>query len=253
MGVRETLSGSTVHDQWTTTFHGSLSQPFFDAQFDRIAACFRSAPPGPVLDAGCGPGHQVERLLDRGLEVVGFDFSPAALAQAAQRIGDRGVDWVQGDITDAPFETGQFSRILCYGVLMHIPDLAAAVAELARLLAPGGVLIVSEGNMHSLDDWSLAVARMVLGKHRKVRRTVRGTETYTQTEAGPLFIRHANISWLTEAFEQHGLELREREAGQFSEMYSLLPDRLAPLLHRINRLPLPARLSFGTLLVFERP
>ncbi len=250
--VRETLAGETVHDDWTATFHQPAAEPFFDGQFDEIARTLAAAPDGDVLDMGCGPGHHTRRLLERGFSVVGADFSPAALEQAAGRIhGD--VRWVQADLQALPFDTGEFTRALCYGVLMHVPGVERAINELARVVAPGGVLVVSEGNMHSFDDMALAAVRRLRGKPPAARRTHRGVETYVETEAGPLFIRHANIDWLVREFEAHGLRLRSRRAGQISESYVFLPEPLASLVHRINALRLPTRLAFGTLLTFERP
>jgi SAM-dependent methyltransferase len=249
--LRRTLSGPVVHDAWTETFHGSDAQPFFDSQFDEIAATFRAAPEGEVLDMGCGPGHHTRRLLDRGFTVVGADFSDAALEQAEQQIKGN-VRWVQADLTHLPFETGEFTRVLCYGVLMHVPQLELAVAELARVVAPGGVLVISDGNMHSLDDLAIALLRRLRRKPPVSQRTPRGCENWIATPKGPLFIRHSNIPSLGREFEKSGLTLRSRRPGKFSESYVFLPKPLGRLVHRLNRLRLFTRLSFGTLLTLER-
>jgi SAM-dependent methyltransferase len=250
--VRETLASRTVHDDWTATFHGPAAQPFFDAQFDEIGRTLAAAPAGEVLDMGCGPGHHTRRLLERGFSVVGADFSAATLEQAEATVqGD--VRWVQANLEDLPFASGEFTRVICHGVLMHVSNVDPAISELARVVAPGGTLVVSEGNMHSFDDLALATVRRLRGKPPAARRGRRGTETYVETPAGPLFIRHANIGWLVREFEAHGLCLRSRRPGQFSESYVFLPEPLAALVHRVNSLRLPTRLSFGTLLTFERP
>jgi SAM-dependent methyltransferase len=250
--LQRTLAGPELHEAWTATFHGAAAQPFFEDQFDEIAETFRSAPKGDVLDMGCGPGHHTRRLVERGFAVVGADFSESALKQAQERI-PRNVRWVQADITQLPFVTGEFTRILCYGVLMHVPELEDAVAELARVLAPGGVLIVSEGNMHSFDDLFIALVRRLRNKPPVSRRTPRGGENWIDTPTGRLFIRHSDIPSLVREFGKHGLTLRSRRPGQFSESYVYLPRPLAGVVHRFNRKRLTARLSFGTLLTFERP
>jgi hypothetical protein len=95
--------------------------------------------------------------------------------------------------------------------------------------------------------------RRLRGKPPAARRGQRGTETYVDTPAGPLFIRHANIGWLVREFEAGGLRLRSRRPGQLTEAYTLLPEPLARLALRVNTLRLPTRLAFGTLLTFERP
>lgn len=250
--VRDTLSGPAVHDAWTDSFHGPDAAPFFDRQFDEIARILGAAPDGEVLDIGCGPGHHTRRLLQKGFRVVGADFSPAALAQAQERIeGD--ARWIQADLQGLPFASGEFTRVLCYGVLMHVPEVERAVSELSRVVAPGGRLVISEGNMHSFDDLSIALVRRLRGKAPVARRTVRGLESYVGTPAGPLFIRHANVPWLVRQFEANGLKLHSRRPGQFSESYVFLPEPLARLVHRFNAMRLPTRMSFGTLLTFERP
>lgn len=106
--------------------------------------------------------------------------------------------------------------------------------------------------MHSFDDLALALHRRLRRKPPVSRRSPRGTEAHIDTSAGPLFIRHSNISFLVAEFEKHGMTLRSRRPGQFSESYVFLPKPLGGLVHSLNRLRLFTRLSFGTLLTFER-
>ena len=103
--MRDTLEGPTVHGQWTDAFHTDQAAAFFEDQFDEIAAEFRAAADGDVLDIGCGPGHHSLRLARRGFSITAADFSPAALKQAA-RAAERealNIRCVTADLTALPF------------------------------------------------------------------------------------------------------------------------------------------------------
>lgn len=141
--------------------------------------------------------------------------------------------------------------MLCYGVLMHIPNVRAAVGELARVTAR--TLIVSEGNMHSLDSVLVAVSRR-LRRRPPLPRTVAGIESTITTPTGPLFIRRADVSWLISEFERQGLQLEARSPGQLTELYTRLP-ACAEVIHAVNRWWAQhghARLASGNVLVLTR-
>lgn len=105
-----------------------------------------------VLDAGCGVGDHVGWLLDRGAEVVGVDASAAAVETARDRFGDR-ADFHHADLADPlPLADDSFDVVLSHLVLDHVPDLAATLAELRRVLADGGER--AEGARPSSDQGS---------------------------------------------------------------------------------------------------
>src|SRR5271170_6551298 len=96
-----------------------------------------------VLDAGCGSAPVLAALRDRGAIVTGFDSSPGMLEQARQRLGD------DADLHEAtlgcplPFPDGAFDDVIAALVLHYLEDWGPALAELRRVLKPGGRLIVS--------------------------------------------------------------------------------------------------------------
>ena len=97
---------------------------------------------GRLLDAGCGPGHWSDLLGAGGREVIGVDGSAAFLASARQRFPH--VPFAQGDLAALPLETSSVDGVLAWYSLIHTPpaDLPAVVSELARVLVPGGSLLL---------------------------------------------------------------------------------------------------------------
>jgi SAM-dependent methyltransferase len=100
-------------------------------------------PPGPIriLDAGCGTGSLMDQLRDRSeVEVTGIDVAPEALTFSRERGQSQ---LVQGDLTALPFATARFDLILALEVVEHVEKDEIALAELCRVLKPGGTLLLS--------------------------------------------------------------------------------------------------------------
>ena len=95
----------------------------------------------PVLDVGCGTGRHLEHLAARGRRTIGVDPSSEMLARAATKLA--GGDLRRGDLTRLPVADAEAANVVCCLVLEHVEDLSAAFAELARVIVPGGSLIVS--------------------------------------------------------------------------------------------------------------
>ena len=98
-----------------------------------------------VLDAGCGVGWGSELLRRAGAaSVVGVDISDAALADARSRAPE--CEFVPGDLQKLPFPDAEFDVVVCMEALEHTEDTGGTLDELARVLRPGGVLLVSSPN-----------------------------------------------------------------------------------------------------------
>jgi ubiquinone/menaquinone biosynthesis C-methylase UbiE len=96
-----------------------------------------------ILDVGCGAGPLLEALRDRGAIVTGVDPSTKILELARQRLGDSAA-LQQADLSyPLPFPDGAFDDVIVCLVLHYLQDWTAPLAELQRVLAPGGRLIVA--------------------------------------------------------------------------------------------------------------
>jgi ubiquinone/menaquinone biosynthesis C-methylase UbiE len=99
-----------------------------------------------VLDVGCGPGFYVKELLDQvgvGGSVTGVDVSRAMLAVAAKRVdGHDNVAFYEAEATKLPVPDHAFDAAVSVQVLEYVPDVAAALAEIHRVLRPGGRIVI---------------------------------------------------------------------------------------------------------------
>jgi SAM-dependent methyltransferase len=134
-------------------FRDHATSGFFNAHIDRPAclALLGDVAGLRVLDAACGPGLYAEQLSVRGAEVVGFDHSPrmvdlasARVPSATFRVHDLGepLTWLPDASVD---------RALCALAIEYVDDRVGALAELRRVLRPGGALVLSK--LHPTADW----------------------------------------------------------------------------------------------------
>jgi SAM-dependent methyltransferase len=106
---------------------------------ERALPADRASRPLKILDAGCGTGAVMKYLSQYG-EVTGFDFSPEALKFSRRRGHTR---LAQASVTDIPFAAGEFDVVVSFDVLCeHGVDDQRALREFARILRPGGVILL---------------------------------------------------------------------------------------------------------------
>ncbi|HEY4249701.1 MAG TPA: class I SAM-dependent methyltransferase [Roseomonas sp.] len=118
---------------------------WYRALRSRVVAALSGRPGavGPVLDAGCGTGGMIAALRAAGVTrpLTGLDYMPDAALRARAKAGE---PVAVGDIAHQPFSEGRFGAVISLDVLSHAAvDPAAALAEIFRVLAPGGTLILN--------------------------------------------------------------------------------------------------------------
>lgn len=225
--MKESLAGPEIHETWEDAFRTPENERFYELAFDRIVEVVGAPADAEFLDCGCGPGYHAMRLARRGYRVRAVDFSDSVLELAARNIATAGledrIELGREDLMALSFADASVRYALCWGVLMHIPDVALAVAELSRALAPGGTLVVAESNSRSLEGLALRALAPIRGSDRSWRPSPAGMESWKETEAGPLLTRVADVGWLRDEFGRHGVALKQRLPGQFTELHAKAP------------------------------
>jgi len=92
-----------------------------------------------LLDCGCGTGHNLATLLRPYGRAFGFDLTPAGLAHARAA----GLPLARADMGAIPFQSGRFDLVTSFDVLQYVRDDAAVMKEMARVIKPGGGLVVT--------------------------------------------------------------------------------------------------------------
>jgi SAM-dependent methyltransferase len=123
-----------------------------------LDAILGDGPSRTVLDAACGTGRHAVHLAAGGHRVIGVDSSPAMLAIARAKLPD--AELHQADLHEMPVPDDHVDLIVCGLALAHVPDLAPVFAEFARVLRPGGHLVVSDarGYVHGGQGYPIVVS-----------------------------------------------------------------------------------------------
>lgn len=109
-----------------------------DRRWRRLAVQAVVRPGDRVLDACCGTGDLALEAQRAGARVTGLDFSERMLERARRK--SAAVEWVRGDVLALPFPDGSFDAVTVGFGIRNVEDLQAGLAELARVLRPGGRL-----------------------------------------------------------------------------------------------------------------
>lgn len=260
--LKNTLGRAEIHQQWINAYRTPENGRFYEEAFDYIIGVLKPPKNSTILDAGCGTCAHSIRLANRGCFVVGADFSEEVLKMAEVNIESRKLQGMiklqRENILSLSFENETFDYILCWGVLMHIADLEKAISEVIRVLKPGGIIVIGEVNMLSLQSIILRNLKKWLKKEKAdLKRTQAGLEYWSTTSSGRLLTRHANIRWLMKRFKNDGFTVKKRVSGQFTELYTKCSSLLLrSCIHIFNnvwfkyvRIPYPA---LGNIVILQK-
>jgi SAM-dependent methyltransferase len=179
-----------------------------------------------ILDAGCGSGPLFAALRDRGAMVTGFDSSTGMLEQARQRLGDD-ADLQVADLgSPLPFPDGAFDDVIAALVLHYLEDWGPALAELRRVLKPGGRLIASVDHPFAIHGIQLQA-----GRKTDYFATYNWTEDWIMGgQTVPMSFWNRPLHAMTDAFTAAGFRISViSEPHPVAEARELFPDELAAM------------------------
>src|SRR3954469_2747179 len=205
-----------------------LPDPRIDRKFGRICELVRAQLPcESFLDAGCGDGRYLAALeAELPARRAGTDISERILETARARVD---ADFRQANLESLPFEDGAFHLVLCSQVIEHVLDAAAAAAELARVLRPGGRLVISTDNARNYVTRGLNAPRTLAVRALRLR----GARGRIESPATPY--TRASFRRL---LEDAGLTVEQLETFRFHLMWPLDARPLTRLLNAVDaRLP----------------
>jgi|SRR5688572_27621964 len=119
---------------------------------------------GRVLDLGCAAGYEITVLRAAGFTVVGADYVHRMLLSSQRRFSkDPNVGLARADAEYLPFAASSFDHVVCLGVLEYLPDYGRALAEVHRVLKPGGAAVLALPSRRSLFHLSHTVEQATIG------------------------------------------------------------------------------------------
>ena len=144
MTARETLR---LYDAFAATYDHAFESDPVRAAYDQLAwetaTAVLPAPPAVVVDAGCGTGRWVSRLLERGHQVIGLEPAPGMQEILHRRFfGRADVELLAHDFDDAPIAQGSAAAAMAIGSLQYAADPAASLRRIVSWVRPGGLVCV---------------------------------------------------------------------------------------------------------------
>ncbi|TCP55018.1 methyltransferase family protein [Tamaricihabitans halophyticus] len=134
----DTVAGYRI---WSETYD-QPGNAAFAIDEPEVRRMIETLPPGVALDAGCGTGRYSRWLVEHGHQVIAVDSSPEMLARARASV-PRG-EFLLGDLRRLPVLESSVDLVVCGLSLTHVPELAPVMAEFARVLRPGGQLVIAD-------------------------------------------------------------------------------------------------------------
>ncbi|MEX0691719.1 MAG: class I SAM-dependent methyltransferase [Gemmatimonadales bacterium] len=159
---------------WAATFDTETPVSLLD---DLVVRAWTPIEPGPLLDVGCGTG----RRLAGKTRAVGVDLSLDMLRQGRTVYGRQAV--AAGDLRALPLPTATFAMVWCRLALGYLPALGPAYGELARVAAPGGIVIVTDFHPEAVAAGHTRSFRDAAGTRHEVEHHAHTIEDHTRTAA----------------------------------------------------------------------
>jgi SAM-dependent methyltransferase len=159
--LAERVSTGLVYQQQVAGYDAEAGGGLFSLDEPVVAGYLDGREPGVALDAACGTGRFAEFLARCGHRVIGVDSSPDMLAYARRRVPD--AEFHVGELDRLPLPDDSVDVIVCALALEHVP-LQPVFAEFARVLRPGGDLVISDLHHEQVTRGSVMSARGPAGE-----------------------------------------------------------------------------------------
>ncbi len=188
--------GPEIYARWRATPLGAITEELEQGLILRLIGELADR---SIVDVGCGDGSLAVVAWERGAKlVVGLDSDTRMIASAREKSAARHarLDFMAGSAERLPFAANAFDVVTAITVLCFVPDVAGAVREMARVLKPGGRLVIGE-----LGKWSVWAA------YRRVRGWL-GADLWRRAR----FRTSTELRWLA---EQAGLQVERLEGAIF--------------------------------------
>jgi ubiquinone/menaquinone biosynthesis C-methylase UbiE len=140
--LAERVSTVAAYEQQSAGYDAAAGGGLFAIDEPVVAEYLSGREPGLALDAACGTGRFAELLAKRGHQVIGVDTSPDMLAHARRRVP--GGEFHVAALDRLPLADDSVDVVVCALALVHVPRLQPVLAEFARVLRPGGDLVISD-------------------------------------------------------------------------------------------------------------
>jgi SAM-dependent methyltransferase len=160
--VAERVSTVTAYQQYSANYDAEAGGGLFATDEPVVAEYLGGRAAGVALDAACGTGRFAEFLSRCGHQVIGIDSSPDMLAYARRRVPEG--EFHVGELGRLPLPDDSVDVIVCALALVHIPHLQPVFAEFARVLRPGGDLVISDVHFELVTRGSVITARGPAGE-----------------------------------------------------------------------------------------
>jgi ubiquinone/menaquinone biosynthesis C-methylase UbiE len=235
-----TVDNRAYYDQFAATYEKERHHGYH-AMIDKLetSIVMPYVENARVLEAGCGTGMILKEVAPRARQAVGIDISPGMLATARSR----GLDVINASVTHVPFPDGHFDLAYSFKVLAHVERIGHAMAELARVVRPGGHVIAEFYN-----PWSLRYL---------VKRLKRPTQIAGATTDESVFTRYDSLSMVRrylppsmQVVDLHGVRI----VTPFSHIHNVpyVGRAVAALEHRARSAPGLKRLGGFLVIVAKK-
>jgi SAM-dependent methyltransferase len=128
------------YTEWAPRY--DTPNPAIEGEQPIVHGLLASLPRGVALDAACGTGRHASQLVELGHQVIGVDTTEAMLAIASAKVPT--ADFRRGRLEQLPLDDSSVDVITCALALTHVPDLVPVMSEFARVLRPGGPVVLSD-------------------------------------------------------------------------------------------------------------